>query len=200
MFVGEVRMKISRVGVSWTLSGGNQEVCGPTKSSKYLQVRRATVRRNRRSSDVRIPPRQLFAGRLITITATGKSAHKRRNGRCGYHRRGSPRRCADEKEHAGSRDPKPAENKLPLPTSRALVSVWRRLPFQEQPMRRHSPIDDANNRIERHARVIRQKNNRERWSAAGGRAGRAKISFRAAADGTKARGKNSGPATTSGPR
>ncbi len=41
MLVGDVRMKISRVGVSWTLSGGNQEVCGPTNSSKYLQVRRA---------------------------------------------------------------------------------------------------------------------------------------------------------------
>src|SRR5204863_276446 len=47
MFVGEVRMKISRVGVSWTLSGGNQKVWGPTKSSKYLQVRRATARRKR---------------------------------------------------------------------------------------------------------------------------------------------------------
>src|SRR6516225_7280812 len=80
MFVGEVRRKISRVGVSWTLSGGSQEVCGPTKSSKYLQVRRAVARRNRRSSAVKIPPRQLFAGRLITITATGKRAHKRRNG------------------------------------------------------------------------------------------------------------------------
>src|SRR5947207_13694445 len=80
MFVGEVRRKISRLGVSWTLSGGSQKVCGPTKSSKYLQVRRAAVRRNRRSSTVKIPPRQLFAGRLITITATGKRAHKRRNG------------------------------------------------------------------------------------------------------------------------
>src|SRR5204862_1478077 len=80
MFVGEVRIKISRVGVSWTLSGGNQEVCGPTKSSKYLQVRRATARRNRRSSDVSVPPRQLFAGRLITITATGKRAPNRRKG------------------------------------------------------------------------------------------------------------------------
>src|SRR4029434_2933976 len=80
MFVGEVRMKISRVGVSWTLSGGNQEVCGPTKSSKYLHVRRATARRNRRSSDVSVPPRQLFAGRLITVTASGKRAHKRRKG------------------------------------------------------------------------------------------------------------------------
>src|SRR2546423_13362081 len=67
MFVGEVRMKISRVGVSWTLSGGNQEVGGPTKSSKYLHVLRATARRNRRSSDVSVPPRQLFAGRLITL-------------------------------------------------------------------------------------------------------------------------------------
>src|SRR5437764_12230945 len=80
MFVGEVRRKISRFGVSWTLSGGSQEVCGPTKSSKYLQVCRAAVRRNRRSSPVRIPPRQLFAGRLITITAIGKRTHKRRNG------------------------------------------------------------------------------------------------------------------------
>src|SRR5438046_9673339 len=80
MFVGEVRRKISRLGVSWTLSGGSQEVCGPTKSSKYLQVRRAAVRRNRRSSAVKSPPRQLFAGRLITITATGKRAHKRRHG------------------------------------------------------------------------------------------------------------------------
>src|SRR5213593_5203877 len=80
MLVGEVRMKISRFGVSWTLSGGNQEVCGPTKSSKYLHVRRAAMRRNRRSSAVKIPPRQLFAGRLITITATGKRAHERRNG------------------------------------------------------------------------------------------------------------------------
>src|SRR5215471_19457061 len=80
MFVGEVRRKISRIGVSWTLSGGSQEVCGPTKSSKYLQVLRAVVRGNRRSSAVKIPPRQLFAGRLITITATGKRAHKRRNG------------------------------------------------------------------------------------------------------------------------
>src|SRR5881392_1119228 len=80
MFVGEVRRKISRFGVSWTLSGGSHEVWGPTKSSKYLQVRRAAVRRNRRSSAVKIPPRQLFAGRLITITAAGKRAHKRRNG------------------------------------------------------------------------------------------------------------------------
>src|SRR5204863_10079279 len=80
MFVGEVRIKISRVGVSWTLSGGNQEVCGPTKSSKYLQVRRATARRNRRSSDVSVPPRQLFAGRLITITATVKTAPNRKKG------------------------------------------------------------------------------------------------------------------------
>src|SRR5438094_7205996 len=80
MLVGEVRMKICRVGVSWTLSGGNQEVCGPTKSSKYLQVRRAAMRRNRRSSAVKIPPRQLLARRLITITATGKRAHKTRNG------------------------------------------------------------------------------------------------------------------------
>src|SRR5882724_3109642 len=80
MFVGEVRMKISRVGVSWTLSGGNHDVCGPTKSSKYLHVLRATVRRYRRSSDVSVPQRQLFAGRLITITATGKKAPKRRNG------------------------------------------------------------------------------------------------------------------------
>src|SRR4030095_15490758 len=80
MLVGEVRVKISLVGVSWTLSGGNQEVCGPTKSSKYLHVLRATTRRNRRSSDVSVPPRQLFAGRLITITATGKSVPKRRNG------------------------------------------------------------------------------------------------------------------------
>src|SRR5215472_4914419 len=80
MLVGEVRMKISRVGVSWTLSGGNQEVCGPTKSSKYLHVLRATARRNRRSSDVSVPPRQLFAGRLITITATGKRAPKGREG------------------------------------------------------------------------------------------------------------------------
>src|SRR5436309_7204409 len=80
MFVGEVRRKICRLGVSWTLSGGSQEVCGPTKSSKYLQVRRAAVRRNRRSSAIKIPPRKLFAGRLITITATGKRAHKRRNG------------------------------------------------------------------------------------------------------------------------
>src|SRR5437762_13632376 len=80
MFVGEVRMKICRVGVSWTLSGGNQEVCGPTKSSKYLHVRRAAARRKRRSSAVSVPPRQLFAGRLITITATGKRAHKRRKG------------------------------------------------------------------------------------------------------------------------
>src|SRR4029453_14016184 len=76
MLVGEVRMKICWVGVSWTLSGGNQEVCGPTKSSKYLQVRRAATRRNWRSSAVSIPPRQLFAGRLISITATGKRAHK----------------------------------------------------------------------------------------------------------------------------
>src|SRR6266496_4516101 len=80
MFVGEVRRKICRLGVSWTLSGGSQEVCGPTKSSKYLQVRRAAVRRNRRSSAVKIPPRQLLAGRLIAITATGKRAHKGRNG------------------------------------------------------------------------------------------------------------------------
>ncbi|KAG0506207.1 MAG: hypothetical protein Udaeo_04160 [Candidatus Udaeobacter sp.] len=80
MFVGDVRMKISRVGVSWTLSGGNHEVCGPTKSSKYLHVLRATARRNRRSSDVSVPPRQLFAGRLITITATGKRVPNRRNG------------------------------------------------------------------------------------------------------------------------
>src|SRR5207302_9723996 len=80
MFVGEVRMKISRLGVSWTLSGGNQEVCGPTKSSKYLHVRRANARRNRRSSAVSVPPRQLFAGRLITITATGKRAPKGRMG------------------------------------------------------------------------------------------------------------------------
>src|SRR6185503_19610042 len=80
MFVGEVRMKISRVGVSWTLSGGNHDVWGPTKSSKYLHVLRATARRNRRSSDVSVPPRQLFAGRLITITATGNKAPKRRNG------------------------------------------------------------------------------------------------------------------------
>src|SRR5437867_2876744 len=80
MLVGEVRVKISRIGVSWTLSGGNQAVCGPTKSSKYLQVRRAAARRNRRSSAVSVPPRQLFAGRLITITATGKRAHKRRKG------------------------------------------------------------------------------------------------------------------------
>src|SRR5215470_20069262 len=80
MFVGEVRLKISRIGVSWTLSGGNQEVCGPTKSSKYLQVRRAAARRNRRSSAVSVPSRQLFAGRLITITATGKRAHKSRKG------------------------------------------------------------------------------------------------------------------------
>src|SRR4029450_5235455 len=80
MFVGEVRRKISRVGVSWTLSGASQEVCGPTKSSKYLQVRRAAVRRNRRSSAAKIPPRQLLAGRLITIMATGNRAHKRRNG------------------------------------------------------------------------------------------------------------------------
>src|SRR5438046_10470047 len=80
MLVGEVRMKISRFGVSWTLSGGNQEVCDPTKSSKYLQVRRAAVRRHRRSSVVSVPPRQLFAGRLITITATGKRAPKRTKG------------------------------------------------------------------------------------------------------------------------
>src|SRR6201987_3742081 len=80
MLVGEVRMKISRVGVSWTLSGGNQQVCDPTKSSKYLQVRRATARRNRRSSDVSIQQRQLLSGRLITITATGKRAPKSRNG------------------------------------------------------------------------------------------------------------------------
>src|SRR6478609_11323731 len=80
MLVGEVRMKISLVGVSCTLCSGNQEVCGPTKSSKYLHVLRATARRNRRSSDVSVPPRQLFAGRLITITATGKRAPKRRNG------------------------------------------------------------------------------------------------------------------------
>src|SRR4029434_10898291 len=80
MLVGEVRMKICSVGVSWTLSGGNQEVCGPTKSSKYLQVRRAATRRNRRSSAVSIPPRQLFAGRLIIITATGKRAHRSTKG------------------------------------------------------------------------------------------------------------------------
>src|SRR5438045_9749161 len=80
MFVGEVRRKISRLGVSWTLSGGSQEVCGPTKSSKYLQVRRAAMRRNRRSSAVKIPPRQLLAGRLIVITATGKRAQQRSNG------------------------------------------------------------------------------------------------------------------------
>src|SRR5438034_11459521 len=80
MFVGEVRMKISRVGVSWTLSGGNQDVWGPTKSSKYLHVRRAIARRNRRSSEVSVPPRQLFAGRLITITASGNRAPKRRKG------------------------------------------------------------------------------------------------------------------------
>src|ERR1051326_3140275 len=80
MFVGEVRVKICRVGVSWTLSGGNQELCGPTKSSKYLQVRRAAMRRNLRSSAVKIPPRQLLAGRLITTTATGYNAHKSRNG------------------------------------------------------------------------------------------------------------------------
>src|SRR5262249_10076727 len=80
MLVGEVRMKTSRVGVSWILSGGSQEVCGPTKSSKYLHVLRATARRNRRSSDVSIPPRQLFAGRLITTTATGKRAPKSRKG------------------------------------------------------------------------------------------------------------------------
>src|SRR5256714_13659712 len=79
-FVGDVRMKISRVGVSWTLSGGSQEVWGPTKSSKYLHVFRATARRNRRSSHVSVPPRQLFAGRLITITATGKRAPNKRNG------------------------------------------------------------------------------------------------------------------------
>src|SRR5262245_21922595 len=80
MLVGEVRMKTSRVGVAWILSGGSQEVCGPTKSSKYLHVLRATARRNRRSSDVSIPPRQLFAGRLITIIVTGKRAPKRRKG------------------------------------------------------------------------------------------------------------------------
>src|SRR5215471_14153829 len=80
MLVGEVRMKISLLGVSWTLSGGNQAVCGPTKSSKYLHVLRATARRNWRSSDVSTPPRQLFAGRLITITATGKRAPKSKNG------------------------------------------------------------------------------------------------------------------------
>src|ERR1043166_9747375 len=62
------------------LSGGSHEVSGPTKSSKYLQVRRATVRRNRRSSAVKIPPRQLFAGRLTMITAKGKIAHNKRNG------------------------------------------------------------------------------------------------------------------------
>jgi hypothetical protein len=80
MFVGEVRMKISRVGVSWTLSGGNQ---------------RSVVRQNHRSiSTFFARPRagigdhptsafrraKLFAGRLITITATGKRAPKRRNG------------------------------------------------------------------------------------------------------------------------
>src|SRR5689334_3190674 len=80
MFVGEVRMKISRVGVSWTLSGGNQEVCGPIKSSKYLHVLRASARRTRRSSELSVPPRQLLAGRLITITAAGKRAHRNRNG------------------------------------------------------------------------------------------------------------------------
>src|SRR5262249_62360139 len=48
--------------------------------SKYLHVRRATERRNRRSSDVSVPPRQLFAGRLITITATGKRAPNKRKG------------------------------------------------------------------------------------------------------------------------
>src|SRR6185295_12433412 len=53
---------------------------------------------------------------------------------CGYHRRGSKRRRTDEKEHAGSGNPKPAENKLQLPTSRAPVRVCRRLPFQEQPV------------------------------------------------------------------
>src|SRR3954464_7955251 len=80
MFVGDVRMKISRVGVSCILSGGSQEVCAPTNSSKYLQVRRAALHRNRRSSAVKIPPRQLFAGRLIRMTATGNRGHKKRKG------------------------------------------------------------------------------------------------------------------------
>src|SRR3982751_2841171 len=80
MLVGEVGMKISRVGASCTLSGGNQEVWGPINSSKYLHVRRAIARRNWRSSELSVPPRQLLAGRLITIIATGNRAPKARKG------------------------------------------------------------------------------------------------------------------------
>src|SRR5204863_10137977 len=95
-----------------------------------------------------------------------KASPQKAEGSGGYHRHGSLRHHDDEKEHAGSGDPKPAENKLQLPTSRAPVSIRRRFPFQEQPMRRDSPIAYANNGIECHARVIRQKNDGEHGAQA----------------------------------
>ena len=58
-------------------------------------------------------------------------------------------------------------------------------------MRRNSPVDHANNRIDRHCRIIRQKNNREHDAQETvARVRGAKISFRAAADGTIGRAKH----------
>ena len=48
MLVGEVRCATAAAGCSCTLSGGSQCRRGPTKVSKYAQVRRASLRRNSR--------------------------------------------------------------------------------------------------------------------------------------------------------
>ena len=106
MFVGEVRMKISRVGVSWTLSGGNQEVCGPTKSSKYLHVRRAAVRRNRRSSDVSDSAAPAFRRAIDHHHRHRKERPQKEERGCGYHRRwfpATPRRRKGARRQRGSK-------------------------------------------------------------------------------------------------
>src|SRR6058998_3215522 len=79
MFVGEVREAITGVGYSWKLSGGSQLSSGATNSAKYLQLRRASVRRNTRCSDVRSGMRRR-SGVLIHQAIAGASNQGTRNG------------------------------------------------------------------------------------------------------------------------
>jgi len=101
------------------LSGGSQEVCGPTKSQESSIVRR-----------------QNSAAQALRRTIDHDYGHRKESPqkeerRRGHHRRRSLPSCADEQKHACSRDPKSGENELPLLIFCATVCVLCRLPFEQ---------------------------------------------------------------------
>ncbi|MNF76205.1 hypothetical protein D3C84_583120 [compost metagenome] len=74
MLVGEVRWAMVGLGISWTLSGGNQLSSGPTYRSKNAQVRRDSMRRKRSSCTDGSNPAGVV-GRLIHQAIAGLTSH-----------------------------------------------------------------------------------------------------------------------------